>query len=344
MRKLACFLVAASVLSCFALGAFAGEKKIMVGYTAPALYGGQLDIMNGLVKYVEDKGWGIITTNGGNDAQKQINQVDDFINLGVDAIVVNPANSATMSQMVRNADRAGVPIFSIDNMPKGAKVKLSVVSDNVMAGRQAGEYMVKLLTAKFGSPKGTVLELQGDLGTSSAQDRGKGFHEVVDKYPDITVVSKTTNWMSDRFASITRDVVSVQDIDGIFLQSDNIGVPAVVPTLNQIGKLKKRGEDGHIFITGVDGGPAALNAIRDGWVDGVSQQPLNDDGIVVEFIEKTLNGETWSEGPFAREGALWSPAQLVNTDSSGWVLYLSTALVTEENVDDPRLYGNQAGK
>ncbi|MCL6613661.1 MAG: sugar ABC transporter substrate-binding protein [Firmicutes bacterium] len=335
-----------AVLMLFACVAGVGQgKRLLIGYGAPELYGGQLDIQNGLVRHAQALGFEVLTTNANGDAVKQANQIDDFIAMRVDAIVVVPVDSAAICSSIRKARQAGIPFYTIDRAPIGctpdSAPEMVVLADNYMAGRQAGEAMVKLLTQKYGKPQGTVLELQGDLGTNVAILRGRGFNDVIKQYPNIKVIQKPTNWQADRFAAITRDVLSVQKVDGIYLHSDNIGIPAVIPTLRQLGLLKKRGEKGHIFITGVDGGPAMLQAIREGWADAAASQPLNDFGIVAEFILARLQGKEIKEQTVTREGALWSPAQVRKADWGGWELLLATTLVTPENVNDPRLYGNQ---
>jgi len=319
----------------------AGENKVLVGYSAPELYGGQLTIQNGFVEAARERGWGVVTTNANGDAKKQADQIDYMLSLGVKAIVSVPVDSAAICPAIKKAEQAGVPFFTIDRAPTGCKATMVVLADNYMAGKQAGQAMVDALTAKYGSPKGTVLELQGDLGTNVAQLRGGGFNEVLKQYPDIKVIQKPTNWQADKFSSITRDVLSTQEVDGIYLHSDNIGIPAVIPVLEQMGKLKARGEDGHVIVIGVDGGPDILGAIRKGQADAAASQPLPDFGLLAsQYIQDLLDGKEITAGEVIKEGASWSPAK-VEQGESGWELFLATTLVTEKNVDDPSLYGNQ---
>jgi ABC-type sugar transport system substrate-binding protein len=320
---------------------WAQKKKVVIGYGAPELYGGQLDIQMSLVKYASSLGWTVITANANGDADKQMKQIEDFIAQKVDAIVVVPVDSAAIVPAIKKAREAGIPFYTIDRAPIGYPADMTVMADNYMAGKQAGEAMVKLLTQKYGTPKGVVLELQGDLGTNVAILRGRGFNDVIKKYPEIKVIQKPTDWQSEKFASITRDVVSTQKIDGIYLHSDNIGIPAVLPVLQQLGKLKKRGDPEHIFITGVDGGPFALKAIRDGWADAFASQPLSDFGIIVYWIKDRLEGKPMRM-KLVKKDAIWSPAVVTkDPETGGFVCLLPTTLVTPENVDDPRLYGNQ---
>jgi simple sugar transport system substrate-binding protein/ribose transport system substrate-binding protein len=91
----------------------------------------------------------------------------------------------------------------------------------------------------------------------------------------------------------------------------------------------------------VDGCPDALAAIRDGRSDQASSQPLPDFGIIVRWINMELQGVAVEEGEVVEEGALWSPATIVRSDT-GFMLNLATTLVNPDNVDNPALWGNQA--
>lgn len=318
----------------------AAGQKITIGYGAPELSGGQGAIMGGMEQGAKNKGWDIITNNANFDASKQANQIDDFIASGVNAVVTVPVDSQAICASVKKAKAAGIPFFTIDRAPIGCEIDMTVQSDNYLAGKQAGEAMVKLLTEKNGSPKGTVLELQGNMGQNVAQLRGGGFNDVMKEYPDIKIISKPTEWQAEKFSQAALDVVAAQPVDGIYLHSDCVGTKPVLAALQQLGKSAKAGEDGHIFITGVDGCGDTLQAIRDGYIDQASSQPIPDFGVVIaDYIETILNGGTVAEGTVTKEGATWSPASIVKSDT-GLMLNLATTSVTKENVDDKGLWGN----
>jgi ABC-type sugar transport system substrate-binding protein len=315
-----------------------GAKHI--GYGAPELSGGQGAIMNSMLTGAQGYGWAVTPTNANFDAATQANQIDYFLSLGVDAIVVVPVDSQAICSSVKKAKDAGVPFFTIDRAPLGCEIDMTVQSDNYMAGQQAGEAMVALLTERYGEPKGTVLELQGDLGQNVAQLRGGGFNDVMKQYPNITVISKPTEWKAEKFSQATLDVVAAEAVDGIYMHSDCVGTQVVLAALEQLGKKFTRDEEGHIFITGVDGCNSALQSIRDGYTDQASSQPVPDFGVVVaDYIQKIFNGETLEEGTVEKEDALWSPAELFFGDT-GPMLNLATTSVTAENADDARLWGN----
>jgi inositol transport system substrate-binding protein len=121
--------------------AFAADK-VIIGYSAPGLVGAQAQIQAGLVNAAKAKGWEVVTTTSGGDAQKQLNDINDFIAQKVSAIVAVPDDSAGVCQAVVAAKEAKIPFYTIDRSPAGCEIDMVVLSDNYLAGKQAGEATV----------------------------------------------------------------------------------------------------------------------------------------------------------------------------------------------------------
>ena len=349
MGRLGCALVLGTACLLFACRPAREAKTALtevttaqrtIGYAAPELSGGQGRIMNSFIAKASEKGWRVLTANASSSSRTQESQIDYFLSRGVDAIVAIPVDSTAICIAIAHAKARGVFFYTIDRAPIGCAVDMVVLSDNRMAGAQSGRALVGLLTRKYGSPRGTVLELQGDLAQNVTQLRGAGFHDVVDRYPGIHVVSRETKWESERFASEAEESLAGTSIDALYLHSDAIGVPAVLPVLDRLGKKIPRGRPGHIAIVGVDGSPDALAAMRDGFVDQVSSQPILDFAVIVDWMERDFAHQPGGVGTVVKEGALWSPAT-VKREDVGRELFLSTTSVTPANVDDPRLWGNE---
>jgi simple sugar transport system substrate-binding protein len=317
---------------------------ITIGYAAPSLVGGQVDIQEGVVRQAEAKGWQVITTNANSDAQRQNDDIDYFISLGVDAIVTVPFDSAGICAAAEKAKEADIPFFTVDRSPLGCAIDMTVLSDNRLAGQQSGQAMVDLLTEKYGAPQGKVLEITGNLGQNVGMLRRDGFHDILDEYPDIEVITKPGDWNAALGVQIVEDVLNANpDLDGIYMHSDAVYVEGTMAVLEQFDALHQRGEEGHIFLTAVDGSPSGIRAIREGWQDESSNQPVPDFGRqAVEWVGKVVvAGETIEEGEVVLEGALWSPAVIIINEDGTPELFLSTTPVTEENTEDPGLWANQ---
>ncbi len=320
----------------------AQDDGVVIGYSAPGLVGAQLEIQQGLIDQAEAKGWEVLTVTSGGDAQKQLDDINTYIAQQVDAIVAVPDDSAGICTAVAAAQEAEIPFYTIDRSPQGCAINMTVLSDNLLAGQQSGEAIVAYLTEKYGEPRGKVLEITGNLGQNVAQLRGAGFNDVLAEHPDITVITRSGDWDTAEGVDIVRDVASTEtDLDAIYHHSDSVYTPGTLQVLQELDLLAPRGEEGHIFIAGVDGSPAALQGIRDGFVDQSSNQPIPDFGIITDYIEMELNGETIEEGEVVEEDALWSPARIEASDV-GPQLFLATTSVGPDNVDDGRLWANVA--
>ncbi len=319
------------------------SKRITVGFASPSLIGGQLDIQNSLVQPAEKMGWQVVTTNANGDAAKQLSDIQYFISLGVNAIVATPQDSAGICTAVAKANQAHIPFFTIDRGTTGCKVAMTVESNNVQGGEQAAESAVKYLKQKYnGEVKGKILEITGDLGQNVGVQRRDGFDNVIKQYPNVQLIEKVGNWDAAKAEQAALDVASANsDLDAIYLASDYVYISGTLSALKQAGMLHKRGEAGHVFICSVDGSPIGLQAIREGWSDEASGQPVNDFGsLVLRYIPQVLKGQPVEPGPVTEEGALWSPSKVVINKDGTPVLELSTVRVTSENVDNPHLWGN----
>ncbi len=318
------------------------DGEIRIGYAAPTLADeGQVAIRQGVVIAAERFGWELTTTDAERDSAKQVNQIDALLAKGVDALVIIPVDSAALTVAVEKANKFKVPVITIDRKTTGGELLLTVQSDNYLAGEQAGVRMVELLKNKHGEPKGTVLELQGSLGTNVAQLRGGGFNDVMKNYPGIVVISKPTDWSPDKGAMIAADTLTVHpELDGIYWHSDAIGA-GVVPALERLNRLKPVGDPGHIFLVGIDGMRVMLGYIRDKKVDATMSQNLLDLGdVALGLLNDHFDGKAIPEsGVVEREGAAWSPAKVERADT-GPLINLSTVPVDAGNADDPGLWGN----
>lgn len=325
-------MILASVVS-------AGEYTF--GFAAPWLLDeGQIAIQAGFVEAAMADGHKAVTTNANGDVKKQMDQIDTLLQMKVDAVVTVPTDSAVLSEAVKKANSMGIPFICIDRSTTEGDLFVTVQSDNYMAGKQAGEYMVNLLVKKYGEPKGTVVELQGDLSQNVAQLRGGGFNDVMKEYPNIKVLSRPTQWLASRAAEVITEILAARpDIDGIYWHSDCMG-GAVVSVIEAAGKLVPVGDPARIFLVGIDGAPSVLNLIREGKVEATMAQPLLDFGaIAYRLFMEAKAGKTVAEGPYVEAGALWSPAEIVST-ATGPMLNLATSPVDKSNVDDKRLWGN----
>jgi len=304
---------------------------------------GQREIKTTFESAADAAGFKVVTTDANNSPEQQLTDVENLLTQQVKAVAINPVDSAAIVPAVKAANARGIPVFTVDRAPTGGKVALTVRTDNRTLGELAGKEMVKLLTARNGGPRGTVLQITGDLSTTNALDRKSGFEEVMKQYPGITLITKEAKgWDPKAGADIARTVVGAGSpkIDGVYFHSEFTGA-GIIPALDTLGQ-KPVGQPGHIIVVGIDGSPDGLKWIREGKLDATVSQPLSDFGKVTfkYGIEPILAGQQLRSGPVVEPGAIWSPAQLDTSTQPGPTILLSPTLVTKQNVGDSRLWGN----
>jgi len=323
-----------------------GQKKMLVGIASPSLGDeAQVVIQQGAINACKEYGFNYITTNADRDALTQMNQIDQLISRGVNAVITVPVDAAALSESVKKLNKLGIPVICQDRSSTSGKLVITVQADNYLAGEQAAKFMVGLLELKYGEPKGLVLELQGALGTNVAQLRGGGFNDVMKKYPQIKVISKPTEWLPETGAKVTEDVLTVHpELDGIYCHSD-FTLTGVIAALERMGRLELVGKENHIYTVSIDATSQALDWIRQREHDVSVSQPFIAYGtLAVEFFaEYYLKDKKIPVGQtVTRSGVLWSPAQVIESPT-GPMINLRTTSVDIHNVDDPRLWANYYG-
>ena len=108
------------------------------------------DLEAALVSEAQKFGYKVTVTAGEFDAGRQAAQIDDFISRKVDALVVAPCDSLAVGSSIAAANKAGIPVFTVDiaNLSIQGKVVAHVASDNTEGGRQAGMLMAKALNGR----------------------------------------------------------------------------------------------------------------------------------------------------------------------------------------------------
>ncbi|RMB59849.1 ABC transporter substrate-binding protein [Tessaracoccus antarcticus] len=187
--------------------------------------------------------------DGRQDLAAQNDQIDAFIQQGVDLILINAVDSEGIASGVARAQAAGVTVVAVDVDATGADA--AVTTDNVEAGRLACQSLVDKLGGK-----GNILIVEG-TPTTAPQERVKGCEEVLAKNPDIMVVGRQAG-KNDRASglALTTDMLTANaDVNGIFAINDPEGLGADLA-------VQQAGRDG-IVIVGVDGSPEAVLALKD---------------------------------------------------------------------------------
>ncbi|MCU1544027.1 MAG: periplasmic binding protein/LacI transcriptional regulator [Microbacteriaceae bacterium] len=203
----------------------------------------------------------LVWNSAGLDVNTQATQLDQFINQGVDAIVVVPVQADSLGPQVDAAIAADIPVVPVNASLDNDKVAGNVQPDDVAAGEQEAQMMVDELGGK-----GNVVILQGPLGQSGELNRQEGIENVLAKNPDIKVLAQdTANWKRDEAVNKVKNWISAfgDDIDGVIAQNDDMGLGALA-AFKEAGKT--------VPIVGIDGIEDGLNAVKNGEFIGTMLQ------------------------------------------------------------------------
>ena len=210
----------------------------------------------------EKLGWQLVYTDAAGSAAKQVADVNSMIAQGVDAIFLSPREEKPLIPAVMAAKKAGIPLFLIDRSVDASLAKAGVDyvtfigSDFRLEGEQAGDWLVKATGGKA-----IILELEGSTGSSPANDRKKGFDDVIAKNPGMKIVaSQTGDFNRDKGRQVAEALLQAHpEATAIYAHNDEMAIGAI-SAIEAAGKVP--GKD--ILIVSIDGEKDGLQAIIDG--------------------------------------------------------------------------------
>ena len=222
-----------------------------------------------------EAGHTVIERNANEDANRQLEQVRDCIAQGVDGIILIPQDGESATTIVSEAQDADTPIAVFNRPPSDLSKGIVVVADNATIAGQAVDFVVDKALAE--KPEGTLnaIIVVGDLGDPNAVGRKDGFYASIEPHADrFNVIEVASQWdAATALANLEAAVTANPDIDLLFTSSDFL-FPTIRSVFEPRGMWKPTGEDGHVWMAGLDGDVTACQLIKDGYVDATGVQDL----------------------------------------------------------------------
>lgn len=314
MKKLtiACSLLATAIVAGAFGSAQAANCKVGVAmYTLGAPYFSAQ--VAAAVDQAKKAGCEVSSSDGQNDMQKQIADVEDMITKGVNLLILNPRDPEGMVATADAATAKGVKVIIMDSSinPK-AKVVTQVRSSNDQNGYLVGQWLAKKMQGK---PMKIIL-LSGDKGNEVGRDRRLGvFKGIVEG--QLTNEGKSSfqvlgqgwgGWADEGGLKAMEDLLQAnQDVNVVLGENDSM-------VLGAMKALKAAGKKDVLVLAAADAQKEALEAIKAGAYGATG---LNDPDLVartaVDIGLKALDGSLGNDFP---------------------KLFLTTpAVITKENVD-----------
>ena len=237
-----------------------------------------------------------------DDNVLQNKQVNQFIDEGVDLLIVSPNQLSAISKSVERAYDKGIPVILYDRKTNSDKYTAFIGCDNYTIGKSMGTFIAQQLQGK-----GRIVEISGLEGSSPALERHRGFMDAIKPYPGLQVVaSEEGNWKEEGgIQAMKRILKQTQDFDYVFAHNDRLAWGAYVAARQMRVKRNYK-------YTGVDGMATeggGLELVRDGIFEASYLYPTKGDEVIA-LAMKILKHQ-----PYERDN------------------YLSTSIITQANAE-----------
>ncbi len=243
----------------------------------------------------EECGWDLIATDAAGSAAKQVADVDSMIAQGIDVLFLPPREEKPLIPAVMKAKAAGIPTFLVDRSvdPNVAQAGRDYVaflgSDFVDQGRRVAEWTLE----NFEGEQGIIVELEGTTGSSPANDRKKGFDDVMAQHDNMEIVaSQSGDFARDQGRQVMETLLQAHpDVNIVYAHNDEMAIGAI-QALELAGRTP--GED--VLVVSIDGTRDALQAIIDGKMGVTVESSPFFGPLSCEVMQRYAAGEeieTW---------------------------------------------------
>lgn len=278
MKKFTTLVTAAVISASFSATAMAQDTIAMVVSTLNNPF--FVSMKEGAEKKADELGYKLIVLDSQNDPSKELSNVEDLMIRGVKAILINPTDSDAVSNAIRVANQAKIPVLTLDRGASRGDVVSHIASDNVAGGEMAG----KFISEQIGKDA-RVIQLEGIAGTSAARERGQGFMNAVKSENMDLLASQPADFDRTKGLNVMENMIaSKPNTQAVFAQNDEMALGA-------IRAVQASGKD--ILIVGFDGTDDGIAAVKRGLLGAtIAQQPGLIGEIGVESAVKVLKGES----------------------------------------------------
>lgn len=231
----------------------------------------------------------VIFKDAQNDTLRQRSQIEEFINSGVDLLIVSPKEAAPLTPPIAAAYRKGIPVIVLDRKVLGADFTQFIGADNRKIGRSAGEWMVqrlKELPAVKARGRARVVELKGLMTSTPGQDRHAGFRDALKDQPVDVVFDTDMKWLEPEARKEMESALAVhKDIDLVYAHNDPGAHGAYLAA-------KAAGKEKSILFVGIDAlAQEGQIYVRQGLLAASFEYPTGGAEAIVSAL-KLLHGET----------------------------------------------------
>ena len=245
----------------------------------------------GIRARADELGWDVATVSANEDKVKQINGVQDLVARGVKGILISPVDAVGVNAAYDAAKAANIPIVSIARGSTSPNQTIHVAMDEKQIGRDIAEW-----TAKAIGGEGKVAMLLGPSGAPTFRNLAEGYAEVMAKYPKVEIVFRADGAMTrERGVKQAEDaLVANPDLKVIYAANDDVALGATQAVI-------AAGRSDKTIVTGMNGVPPALHAVKDGKLAmTVELNPYLWGRLGVDVLAQYLKGDKVEQRVFIK--------------------------------------------
>ncbi|MCX5757113.1 MAG: substrate-binding domain-containing protein [Candidatus Hydrogenedentes bacterium] len=241
------------------------------------------------------------------DNAKQIAQIENFIQQGIDVLIVAPNEAAPLTAAVKKAKDKGIKVVCLERNLLEPVYDIFVGADNVKIGEMAGQFVAEYVSGK-GIQNPVVVEMKGLLGTKPQEERHNGARKYIDGIAGVKVIEDVASWIQNESLKRMETILQANPkIDVVYAHNDPMAVGAY-------WAAKNAGREKDMIFVGVDalGGPdGGIKRVLDGMLACTFYYPTcAAEGL--EFAVKLAHGE-----PVVKEKIL-EPARITKDNAQEW--------------------------
>jgi ribose transport system substrate-binding protein len=199
----------------------------------------------------------VVFADAAQDNAKQVAAVENFLQQGIDLLIISPNEAAPLTDVVAKAYDKGIPVIMLDRKVNGDKFSMWIGADNKLIGKTAGEFAAKWCKDNNYAPC-NVLEIRGLEGATPAKERGDGFREGIAGNPDVKIIaSQNADWLREKAIPVSQSMFAANpEFNVVYAHNDPMAEAAIISAANAKIDLSKK------IVIGIDGLPTPDGGIR----------------------------------------------------------------------------------
>ncbi|QUT02509.1 ribose ABC transporter substrate-binding protein RbsB [Proteus terrae] len=278
LKKMATLLSVVALSATISANAFAKESIALVISTLNNPF--FVTMKDSAQKEANRLGYDLVVLDSMDNPAKELANVQDLTVKGTRLMLINPTDSDAVGNAVILANKAKIPVITLDRVANKGEVVSHVASDNRLGGKMAGDYIADKVASDA-----KVIQLEGITGTSASRERGEGFKQAVDAHKLNVLASQPADFDRTKGLNVMQNLLTAYPaVQAVFAQNDEMALGAL-RALQTAGRTD-------VLVIGFDGTDDGIKAVNRGMLGATIAQRPDQIGIIgIQTADNILKGE-----------------------------------------------------